>query len=185
MKRCIQRSIPPTLVSSIALLALLTTLTPWTAAQRTAHNAAPRPAIPRFNVSTRNFAFGQNAHHSGFHRSSPHTSLPFPFFGDFFNPDDLYSTGYPVASQPPIILLQAASALTGSSDYLAQPKNDRERSTSSQPLMIERQNGRYVRISSTAANGEALPLEPSQTQAATPSPLPPPKRDRTTSLQQF
>jgi hypothetical protein len=101
-------------------------------------------------------AFAQTAHHSGFHHC-PHTSLPFPFPSDFLIPDDLYSTGYPVASQPPIILLQTARALAGSSDYLAQPKYDREPS-STQPLMIELQNGRYVRVSGAAAVGEPLSL---------------------------
>ncbi len=155
MKHPAQRSIPSQLASSLALVTLLTALV---AAQRTAHASAPRP---HFNQPTGHFALGQNAR--GFHRS-PNTSLPFPFFGDFFNPDDLYSTGYPVASQPPIFLLQAASAPAGSSDYLTQPHHNREPATPTQPLMIERQNGRYVRISSTPANGEPLPQQPAQAQ---------------------
>ena len=162
MKRPTQRSIPSKLAISLVLAAMLTALTPWAAAQRTAH-AAARPALPHLNQPTGNFAFGHNARPYGSRRSS-RTSLPFPFFGDFFSPDDLYSTGYPVASQPPMILLQATRALAGSSDYSPRTNNDRERSTSIQPLMIELQNGRYVRISGTAANGEPLPLEPSQAQ---------------------
>jgi hypothetical protein len=155
----------------LAIFALLTTLTPWTAAQRasTAHAAAPRLASPRLNSPSAGFPFGQSAHPSGFRRSSPYTSLPFPFFGDFFDLDDIYSTGYPVVSQPPIILLQAAHALAGSSDYPTQAKNDHE-SPSTQPLMIELQNGRYVRVTSTPANGEALPLEPSHAQPNHPQP---------------
>jgi hypothetical protein len=133
---------------------LLTTLA---AAQRQA-----RPAIPHLNQPTANLALGQNGHHSGF-RHSPHASLPFPFFSDFTGLDDLYSSGYPVASQPPVILLQSR-AQAASSDYPARTKNDR--STPSQPLMIERQNGRYVRITSTPANGEALPLEAKQAQTS-------------------
>jgi hypothetical protein len=145
----------------LALFALLT-LTPWAAAQKTAtaHALAPRPAIPRFKLPTGNFAFRQDAHPSRFHRPLPLTSLFIPFLGDSFNPDDIYSTGYPVASQPPIILLQAARALAGSADYLGQPEMgppgyDGE-SSSSQPLMIELQNGRYVRIAATPADGDAL-----------------------------
>jgi hypothetical protein len=155
----------------LAIFALLTALTPWAAAQRTstAHAAAPRLASPRLNSPSAGFPFGQSAHPSGFRRSSPYTSLPFPLFGDFFDRDDIYSTGYPVASQPPIILLQAAPALAGSSDYPTQAKNDRE-SPSTHPLMIELQNGRYVRVTSTPANGEALPLEPSQAQPNNPQP---------------
>jgi hypothetical protein len=147
VKRPTQRSIPSKLASSLALVTLLTALA---AGQRQA-----RPPITHFNHPTGNFAFRQNARPNGFHRS-PNTSLPFPSFADVFTPDDLYSTGYPVASQPPIILLQSR-APAGSSDYPAPTKN--ERTTPTQPLMIERQNGRYVRITSTAANGEVPPIE--------------------------
>jgi hypothetical protein len=150
-----------------ALFVALTALTPWAAAQRQAaapaHAIAPRPGIPRSNLPIANFALGHNALPSRFHRPSPLTSLLFPFLGDSFNPDDIYSTGYPVASQPPVILLQAARAMGGSADYLGQPENATEpSSSSSQPLMIELQNGRYVRVNNTAADGEALPLTPAQ-----------------------
>ena len=111
-----------------------------------AHAAPAHSAIPRFNPPTANFAFGRNARPSGFRRFSPYTSLPFPFLGDFFTPDDIYSTGYPVASQPPVILLQAARDYSGSPG-LFQPMNDQEPPKSTQPLMIELQNGRYVRVS--------------------------------------
>jgi len=139
------------------LLALLTVLTPWATAQRAAH----APAIPHFNSPGAKFASGQVPHLSGFRHSSPYTSLPFPFFSDFFNPDDIYSTGYPVASQPPAFLLQAAQAMSGSADYFRQPGTARpavDNLPSTQPLMIELQNGRYVRITTTPADGEALPL---------------------------
>ena len=96
------------------------------------------------------FAFGQAAYASRFQRFFPYTSLPFPFFGDSFNPDDIYSTGYPVASQPPVILLQAASGRAGS-PATTEPAIP-------QPLLIELQNGRYVRVNSAAADGDALPL---------------------------
>jgi hypothetical protein len=87
----------------------------------------------------------------------PYTSLPFPFFADSFDADDIYSTGYPIAGQPPVILLQAARALAGPNEAGPAEYADREPSPS-QPLMIELQNGRYVRVNSTAADGEALPL---------------------------
>jgi len=134
-------------------------LTPCAAAQRTAsahavapHAVAPHTASQHFNSPAGRFAFGRNTYASRFRRTSSYTSLPFPFFGDSFNPDDIYSTGYPVASQPPVILLQAARALATPAEYA-----DREPPLS-QPLVIELQNGRYVRITSTAANGEPLPL---------------------------
>jgi hypothetical protein len=156
----------------LTLCAALTTLAPQAAAQRaaSAHAVAPRSAVPHFSSPNGSFAFGRAAYPSRFHRSFPYTSLPFPFFGDSFNPDDIYSTGYPVASQPPVILLQAARSLAGPADYLGRTDNDRDPSPS-QPLMIELQNGRYVRVNSTPADGEALPLTLAPAPAsATPSP---------------
>jgi hypothetical protein len=136
----------------LAICTSLLALAPHAAAQRTAHAIPPHPAIPHFNSPAGSFAFGRAAFASRFHRSFPYTSLPFPFFDDSFNPDDIYSTGYPVASQPPVILMQAARALAGPADYAATEP------TTPQPLMIELQNGRYVRVNSTPSNGEALPL---------------------------
>jgi hypothetical protein len=154
-----------------ALFVVLTALTPWAAAQRPAatpaHAAAPRPAVARSKAPTGSFAFGRSEHPSRFHRPSPLSSLLFPFLGDSFNPDDIYSTGYPVSSQPPVILLQAARAMGGSADYLDRPENASEPSSSSQPLMIELQNGRYVRVNNSAADGEALPLTPAQNSQST------------------
>jgi hypothetical protein len=153
VERPIHRQIPTMLAHSLAVVALLITFILPAAAQRAAHPAS-HPAIPHFNQPTGTFAFAQNAH--PFARRPPRTSLPFPVLDDFFNSEDIFSTGYPVASKPPTILLQAVRALSGSSDSLAQPKPSRGPS-STQPLMIELQNGRYVRINSTAANGEVLP----------------------------
>jgi hypothetical protein len=149
----------------LTLIAVLATLTPWAAAQRAAsggHASVPaRAATPHFHSPASNFAFARNGHPSGFRRSSPYvspyTSLPFPFFGDSFNLDDIYSNGYPVASQPPVFLLQAARSLAGSSDSVDPGKshgNAREPALT-QPLMIELQNGRYVRVSTSAADGDA------------------------------
>jgi hypothetical protein len=136
------------------LLALLTAFPLGAAAQKTAsvHATAPSHAVQHFNSSAATLALGGAAYPYRFHRPFPYTSLPFPFSTDSFNPDDIYSTGYPVASQPPVILLQAARALTTPADNA-----DHEPSPSS-PLMIELQNGRYVRLNSAAADGEALPL---------------------------
>jgi hypothetical protein len=47
--------------------------------------------------------------------------------------------------------------LSASTGYAGQPDNNRE-PPSSQPLMIELQGDRYIRITSTAIDGEALPL---------------------------
>jgi hypothetical protein len=137
-------------------------LTP-AAAQRAAfaspaHAAAPpRAAMHAFNSRSANFALGRGAHSSGFRRPSPYpyayASLPFPFFGDSFDPNDIYSTGYPVASQPPPFVLEAARAFANSSSPMGfAPALDNNRdSASSQPLMLELQNGQYVRVNANAA----------------------------------
>jgi len=149
----------------LAFLALLLTmLTTAAPAQRVA-SAAPAhaPAANRaatLNSRNSNFILGRSQHSSGFRRSTPYTSLPFPFFTDSFNPDDIYSSGYPVASQPPPFLLDAARAMGApsgafSSTPLASPI---EPASSIEPLMIEFQNGRYVRLRPTAADGEAHDL---------------------------
>jgi len=151
----------------LAAFAVVAFLTPYSAAQRAtsagriaapAHSAAPHVHSPAGS-----FALTRNRRSSAFRRSSPYgspyTSLPFPFFGDSFNPDDIYSSGYPVASQPPPFLMQALRDIAGpaAGSMGSSPLNDREPS-SSQPLMIELQNGRYVHVNSAALDGEALPL---------------------------
>ena len=147
----------------ILVAALATALLTPAAAQRAAfaspgHAAAPpRTAMHVFNSRSANFALGRGAHSSGFRRPSPYpyayASLPFPFFGDSFDPNDIYSTGYPVASQPPPFVLEAARAFANSSSpmgFAPALDNNRE-SASSQPLMLELQNGQYVRVNANAA----------------------------------
>jgi len=162
---------------SVALIAALATLMPLASAQRATSaghaSASAHTATPHSNFSKGSFAFGRTGRASASRRSSPYgyTSLPFPFFGDSFDPDDIYSTGYPVASPPPPFLMQALSGIAGSS---ADPMGDAigpaaHQPSSSDPLMIELQNGRYVRVNSTAANGDALPLASSPALEATPS----------------
>jgi hypothetical protein len=133
----------------LAICTPLLALAPHAAAQRTAHAAAPHPAAPHSNVPAGSFS-GRATNASRFRRSSPFTSLPFPFFADSFNPDDIYSTGYPEASQPPVILLQTAGPLTAPAEYASTEP------ATPQPLVIELQNGRYVRVNSTPSNGEPL-----------------------------
>jgi hypothetical protein len=53
--------------------------------------------------------------------------------------------------------MQAARTMSGSADYPDRPEG-RESSSSIQPLMIEFQNGRYVRVNSATADSDALPL---------------------------
>jgi hypothetical protein len=139
-------------------------LAPLLSAQRSAASAhAAAPAVR--NSAPPGSLFGRNSHPSGSHRfsayASPYASLPFPFFGDGFTLDDIYSTGYPVASEPPPFLMQAVRDRAGSPDSVsgAMARSGYDRSASpSQPLMIELQNGRYVHVSTSAIDGEALPL---------------------------
>jgi hypothetical protein len=171
---------------------------PYAAAQRAASGgqaAAPaRAATPHLHSSAANFALGRNRHGSAFRRSSPnlypypYTSLPFPFLGDAFDPSDIYSTGYPVASQPPPSLLEALSEMTGAAANSMGPTmslpNQRQ-PTSSDALLIELQNGRYVRVDKTAAQDDSRLLnltprpapsnsaQPPLLAAASPESLPP------------
>jgi hypothetical protein len=90
------------------------------------------------------------AYHRPFHS-------PAIFFYDPFYSDALSREGYPVPSQPPVIVLQSVPA--------AAPVPDRP-SVPTQPLMIELQGDRYVRISgeetSTADIKQVDPTTPTQ-----------------------
>jgi hypothetical protein len=145
----------------LALFGLFTALTPYSAAQRAAHAIVPHSATPHLNSATGSFALGRAAYASRFRQPFPYTSLPFPFFADSFNPDDIYSTGYPVAAQLPVIMLQAARTIAGP-DYV-----DRQ-PVYPQPLMIELQNGRYVRVNRAAADSGAVLLDLAPDRAPSP-----------------
>jgi hypothetical protein len=54
-----------------------------------------------------------------------------------------------------------AHGVRGYGDGFNEPDLSSQMSSSSQPLMIELQNGRYVRVNSTAIDGQALPLNAS------------------------
>lgn len=88
-------------------------------------------------------------------------SLPFPFLGDNFDPSDIYSTGYPVSSAPPAYLMQALQGLVNpaaSSMSSLMPPQPNHESSSNDPLIIEFQNGRYVRVNGPVINGDAEPI---------------------------
>ncbi len=165
----------------IAVLALM----PYAAAQRAAsggHAAAPAhaAATPHFRSPSGNFGlgFGRNGHGAAFRRSSPYSSyasLPFPFFSDSFDPGDIYSTGYPIASEPPPYLLQALSQMVGPGANPMGPAmnslNNGQHS-SSDSLLIELQNGRYVRVTGTATNNASRLLNVTPDRAASNSAQP-------------
>lgn len=107
----------------LLVITLLAILAPCVSAQRM-HPAAPRFAS-RFD---RNFSRG--------------SFLPLGFYDPFYG-DYLSATGYPVASQPPIIVLQSPPQAAPARDFFPPP---------AQPLMIELQGDRYVRVNETQAN---------------------------------
>jgi hypothetical protein len=98
---------------------------------------------------------GANAQRMAFHTS--HFAPPFrngassrssfyPLaFADPFYSDYLYSTGYPLAAQPPMMFLQAPPA----------PAPDREPAPV-QPLLIELRGDRYVRVSGGESPGAEM-----------------------------
>jgi hypothetical protein len=136
----------------IAVCALLVFL-PCATAQRAGHASSYHA---RFNSSGR-FAAGHSSRAAGFGRRAPYTSLPFPLFSDTFSLEDLYASGYPVASQPPVMLIQPDRGRVDSPDN-TRSSIERGQSSSSEPLMIELQNGRYVHVNRSAVDGEAAPL---------------------------
>jgi hypothetical protein len=68
-------------------------------------------------------------------------------FSDLFYSDYLSSTGYPVASQPPVILLQAPPAAAPAPERSYPP---------TEPLMIELQGDRYVQVSGQEMSGTQM-----------------------------
>jgi hypothetical protein len=110
-------------------------------------------------------------------RRTPHSPLgafPFPFLGESFNPDDIPSAPDSTAAQSPAFLMQALQSLTGAGASPLGPAMGapNRQPSSSEPLMIELQNGRYVRVKGNAVDGEAQPLPPlitKNTQAAKPA----------------
>ena len=163
----------------LGVLCALLTVAPLAVAQRAvSHAASPaHAAIPRSHSPAGNLGFAHGGHRFASRRSLADVSLPFPFFGDSFDPDDIYSSGYPVASEPPPYLMEAMREMANSgSNSVESGAGSRESrdSSPSQPLMIELQNGRYVRVNSPAADGDALPLASNDTGSSTrPSPAPP------------
>jgi hypothetical protein len=124
-----------------------------------AHGVAPaaRTPLPSFAQPRGGFAFGRNGYGSRFDRYGPYGSFLWPLFGDY-DLDDLYASGYPVASEPPMIPLQDALAMLGSKAGAA--ASDFQQPAPVEPLMIELQGNQYVRVKSAAANGEAQLLTP-------------------------
>lgn len=120
-------------------------------------------AAQRFSSSS-HFA-DRSFQHFGYARgnfAAPYYPLS---LGDPLYSDYLYSTGYPVASQPPVIVMQSPPAASTAPERASAP---------AQPLLIELQGDRYVRVSGenesgtqmldarTASATLAKPLDPSR-----------------------
>jgi len=75
---------------------------------------------------------------------------------------DYLSTGYPVASQPPVIIMQAPPMSTSAPERFSQPVR---------PLMIELQGDRYVQISNSQTSGAEMIPESQKNEVTDPSPL--------------
>lgn len=123
------------------------------------HIAAPARIAPH-NARGTNLSFGRGSYRSSrFDRyGAGYVSLPFPFFDDAFDSGDIYSTGFPVASAPPTLLMPPMRMPSREAQDSTVSDADSSAARSSQPLMIELQNGRYVHVTSAAIDGEALPL---------------------------
>jgi hypothetical protein len=145
---------------AVALTAVvITALLPPLVAQRATHAVSPvKPTSPHGHLATRSFVSSRDGHESGFRRSGPLTSFVSPFFDDFYNPDD--GSSEPEPSAPPAFLMQGPRAPSGYESLRGGPTNDTGEADSSQPLMIELQGDRYVRVSSAAVDGDAVPLRP-------------------------
>jgi hypothetical protein len=102
------------------------------------HFAAPHPAAHSSGFAGPAAFRGRGAYPVNF-------LYPFGLFSDSFYPDysntDVYATGYPVAAEPPVILLQ----------YPPTPATMPERAPAPvEPLMIEWRGNHYVRVSGEA-----------------------------------
>ena len=96
------------------------------------------------------------------HVTSPHARPAFfpPLFASPFYSDALYDAGYPVGPQPPIILVQAPAQ--------AQPETAPTPVTPpAEPLVIELQGDRYVRVSGEDAAGPEMIDQQSASRAMT------------------
>lgn len=109
---------------------------------------------------------------SGYSRGGHARSSFYPLaYGDPLYSDYLYSTGYPVASQPPVIVVQSAPA--------AAPVP--EPPSSVEPLLIELQGERYVRVSGQEMSGQGMRSRAMTAIQQTPSPQKVRRREQASS----
>jgi len=127
---------------NLALLVLLAAVTTTMSAQRMLSPAPPfaAPQLPGAGTgSPVSFRTGAGHH--------PRLVYPLGIFPDSFYSDALYSTGYPVTAQPPVIIVQNTPTAASTSERAPAP---------AQPLMIELRGDRYVRISGEDISGAQM-----------------------------
>jgi hypothetical protein len=110
---------------------------------------AQRMGSGHFASGTHSFHFNAESNFGGRYGNfgSRYGSLAaLPLLTDPLYAESLYDSGYPVASQPPIVILQGA-APARTSDAIAASK---------QPLMIELQGDRYVQVSGEDNSGAEM-----------------------------
>jgi hypothetical protein len=115
----------------------------------------PHLNAQRIGATPSRFASGFN-HARHFRNSFYPLGLSDPFYSDYL------SAGYPVASQPPVIVMQAPPASGPAADRLSPPV---------QPLMIELQGDRYVQVSNSQASGAEMIPESQKNEVTDPSPV--------------
>ncbi|MGA8762847.1 MAG: hypothetical protein WB562_08290 [Candidatus Sulfotelmatobacter sp.] len=145
----------------------------------TAHFTAPAHAAtpakgPAFNGGRGSLAFRHESHSlSRFPRSGPFGSQFFPLLANWLNlqdlypqdlsAQDLYSSGYPVASQLPFAMPGVFPGAADSAERQPRPLQE--------SLLIELQGSRYVRVSDSPIEGGVQELtltpEPNRQSAST------------------
>jgi hypothetical protein len=127
---------------NLAFITLLAVMTTGMSAQRMLSPAPPfaAPQLPGAGTGSP----------VSFRAGSGHAArivYPLGLFSDSFYSNALYSTGYPVAAQPPVIIVQNPPAAAATSDRIPAP---------AQPLMIELRGDQYVRISGEDNSGAQM-----------------------------
>jgi len=133
-------------MSRLSVIALLAVFAPWAGAQRM---SSPGPGIAPLHASSPALRPGASPRFGAFpfQRSFLNQGLyPGGFFADPFFADDVFSPGYPVSSQPPVIVMQPAPAAT-----VPEPVP-----SPAEPLVIELQGDRYVRVSGEEPSGSEM-----------------------------
>lgn len=132
----------------LLLITLLAAITPCVSAQislpAAPHFASPHavPSGNRFVIGSRLGVFPRFGGEGRYRSFYPGLLAWDPLFTDA-----LYDSGYPVASQPPVIVVQAPQPAAPAPDSFSSP---------TQPLMIELQGDRYVRVSGSEDSGTQM-----------------------------